>query len=475
MRRTASVQFRPAAMRAAAALCVAASLAAPPAARATMAEHAHRSQIAGVDVITYRSNVRDVVEIVGSLPAGDAMAEAGNFAVPTLTGMMLDRGTKTLDKFAIADRLGDVGAEISFGVDTQSLQIRARCLNKDLPLVLGLLAAELRSPALSAGEFAKAKQQFIGSLQDSLQNSAARAEEAFARAIFPDGHPNHPHSIEEFLAAAKSANLDQVKMFHAKYYGPKHLTLVLVGDVPVSLAEKEVAKDFAGWAGGQDYIRPDIRARAAGPRTIAVPLNEKPSTTVILGQATGLHYRDADSLALRVGTAILGQGFTGRLMGTVRDREGLTYHIGAAVTEDSIADGAWSLSASFAPTLLEKGLASTRKVVDKWWQDGVTGEELNSRKQGLVGGYLVGLSTSGGLAAAILAAVQRGYDVRWLDGYPEAIKALTLDEVNHAIHAHLEPSTMVLVEAGSVAAAGAATPGAGAPGVATPGVATPNR
>ena len=126
--------------------------------------------------------------------------------------------------------------------------------------------------------------------------------------------------------------------------------------------------------------------------------------SVILGQATGLRYRDPDSLPLRVGTAILGHGFTGRLMGTVRDREGLTYNIGAAVTEDSIADGAWDISASFAPSLLDKGLASTRRVLDAWWQDGVTDGELRARKQGLIGSYLVGLSTTGGVATAILTA-----------------------------------------------------------------------
>ena len=72
---------------------------------------------------------------------------AENIAIPTLTGMMLDRGTKALDKFAIAEQLDNVGAEISFAVGTQSLEIRAKCLNRDLPLVLGLLASELRTPA----------------------------------------------------------------------------------------------------------------------------------------------------------------------------------------------------------------------------------------------------------------------------------------------------------------------------------------
>jgi len=419
---------------------------------ANMADNSHRSQTAGVDLITYPTHVKQVVVILGSLPAGDAMAGSSNIAVPTLTGMMLDRGTKSLDKFAIAEQLDNVGAEISFGVGTQSVEIRAKCLRKNLPLVLGLLAAEMRSPALQAAEFAKAKQQFIGSLQESLQNTAGRAQEAFARAIFSDGHPNRPHSIAEYLAAAKTATLDDVRAFHAKYYGPAHLTLVLVGDVSPAETEAEIAKDFAGWTGGQDYLHPAAPAVSTGPREITVPLNDKPSVSVMLGQTTGLRYRDPGSLPLRVGTAILGRGFTGRLMGTVRDKEGLTYNIGAGMSDDSFTDGEWEISASFAPSLLNKGLASTRRVLDAWWQAGVTEAELSARKQGLVGSYFVGLSTTGGLAGAILNSVQRGYEVSWLDGYPEAIKALTRNEVNQAIRAHLNPGTMVLVEAGSVAA-----------------------
>src|ERR1700726_2335719 len=143
---------------------------------ATMADQAHRSKINGIDLITYHSNVKDVVVILGVLPAGDAMGEPGNIAIPTLSGMMLDRGTKALDKFAIAEQLDNVGAEIAFGVGMQTLEIHGKCLKKDLPLVLGLIAAELRTPALQQQEFAKAKQQFIGALQASAQNTEARAQ-----------------------------------------------------------------------------------------------------------------------------------------------------------------------------------------------------------------------------------------------------------------------------------------------------------
>ena len=55
------------------------------AAAANVADHSSRTQVAGIDVVTYRTDVKDVVVILGSLPAGDAMAGAGNAAVPSLT------------------------------------------------------------------------------------------------------------------------------------------------------------------------------------------------------------------------------------------------------------------------------------------------------------------------------------------------------------------------------------------------------
>ena len=283
-----------------------------------------------------------------------------------------------------------------------------------------------------------------------VQDSGALAAEAFGRAIFPEGHPNRPHTLQEYIAAAKSANLEELKAFQAKYYGPAHMTLVVAGDVNDADTQADVAKAFSGWSGGQDYLGAAKPAAPGAASRITVPLADKPSVNVLLGQASGLRYSDPDSLPLRIGTAILGRGFTGRLMSIVRDKEGLTYNIGASMGDDSIVDGVWEVSASFAPALLAKGVDSTRREVDKWWKDGVTDQELASRKQGVVGGYFVSLSTTLGLAETLVANAQRGFDPSWLDGYPRAVKAVTREQVNAAIKTHINPSAMVLVEAGSV-------------------------
>ena len=81
---------------------------------------------------------------------------------------------------------------------------------------------------------------------------------------------------------------------------------------------------------------------------------------------------------------------------------------------------------------------------------GVTATELGERKQNLVGTFEVSLSTTRGIAAALLAAIERGYDARWLDEYPQRIKALTLEQVNAAIKQYVDPTRLVVVEAGSV-------------------------
>jgi zinc protease len=428
-------------------------------AQADMAKHAEHTSAAGIDLVTYHTEVKDVIDIVGYLPAGEAMAGSGNAALPTLMGMMLERGTRTQDQFAIARQLEEVGAEITFNVGLQSLQIDAKCLAKDLPLVMRLLAAQLRDPAFLPGEFAKVKEQFTGMLQNSTRSTEARAREALGRALYPAGHPNRRATIEEMLAAVKSATLKDLQAFHAKYYGPAHMTIALVGDVSMSASAAEVAKDFAGWSGGEDFLR-TVSATAPAPPTdpILVPIPAKTSVSVLLGQRTLLRYRDPDALALRVGTAIAGRGFTGRLTTNVRDKQGLTYDIGAGLADDNLADGMWFMDASFAPALLERGIAAGRSTLQAWWQDGVTEKELAACKQGLIGGYYVGLSTNGGVGHAIVNALQRGYELTWLDEYPRAVQALTREQVNAAISRHLTPATMVLVEAGTFLPAAAAAP-----------------
>ena len=424
-------------------------------AHAQVAKNAVRETVGGIDLVVLKTGVREIVTIRGSIAAGDGLSPETNPALADLTGGMLDKGTATHDKYAIARLLGDAGASISFSTGPSSLNINARCLRKDLPLVIGLIAEQLRTPAFSPEEFAKFKKQFAGLYRRQLDEPDFRASDTFTRAIYPASHPNRQAPAPEILAGAEKATLDEVKAFHAKYYGPATLRLVLVGDVEPAAAKTEIAKVFAGWTGGERGPKP-APAKAGAidtPRDQNVFMPEKTSVSVIWGQPTGLRYGDTDTLALRVGTAALGSGFTGRLMANVRDKEGLTYGIGSYVSGDTFIDGDWRIEGSFAPALLEKGLESTKRVLTEWYTAGITEAELAQRKTSLAGTYKVTLSTTAGMAGTILNTLNRDLDLAFIDQYPARVGALTRDQVNGAIKKHLDPEKMILIKAGTVSGA----------------------
>jgi zinc protease len=283
-----------------------------------------------------------------------------------------------------------------------------------------------------------------------MESTDFRADQAFSETVFPVGHPNYVPPPKEFIAAVEAAKIEDVKAFHAAFYGPAEATLVAVGDIDIDALKTDVAKAFEGWTGGKP--RPEFAevSPAAERREQTIPMADKPNVTVMLGQTTGMKYSEPDALALRVGTAALGSGFTGRLMANVRDKEGLTYGIGAGLADDAFADGAWQITANFAPDLLEKGMASTKRELDAWHSQGVTAAELERVKSNLIGTFKVGLATTDGLSNALLNAIHRGYDVTWLDEYPKRIAGLSLQEVNGAIKKHLRPDKMTLIKAGDV-------------------------
>jgi zinc protease len=424
---------------------------------AQVAKNAIRQNVNGIDLVVMKTGVQEVVTIRGSLPAGDSRSPDTNSAIATLAGEMLDKGTTQHDKFAISQMLGDVGATINFSVGPSAVNINAKCLSKDVSMVIGLIAEQLRSPAFSEEEFGKLKKQLAGRTRRLLDDTDFRADDSFTRAVYPVGHPNRQPPVSEILAGSEKATLEEVKAFYKKYYGPTAMKLVLVGDLDPAAVQAEVKKVFAGWTGGEALQRAAKAGSVDAPRDQTVFMPEKTNVTVVWGQTTGLRYSDPDALALRVATATLGSGFSARLMANVRDKEGLTYGIGSYVSGDTFVDGDWRIQANFAPALLEKGLASTKRQLLLWYQEGVTDAELAQRKTQLAGSYKVGLSKTSGMAGTILTTLNRDLELSFIDEYPARVAALSTPQVNGAIKKYLNPDKMSLIKAGTVPGA---TPGA---------------
>lgn len=433
-------------------LLAAAAFALATTANAQFAQNVYQSDVGGIELYAYKTGVKDVVYLRGSMPAGDDKCPPNHAELATLVGGMLDRGTTKQDKLTIAAKLDAVGATIGFSVGTNAMEFTGRCLAKDVPLVVELIAEQLRYPAFLPEELDKLKKQSIGGLQRALESTQFRATDQFTRAAYPSSHPNHGASVEDRMASIEQATVEDLKRFHAEHYGPAHLTVVAAGDIDARQVESELQRAFSGWSGGTPHLlvtKADVPSDAKRDYTVFMP--DKTSVNVIIGQPTQLRYGEADYLALRVGASVLGgASFSGRLMKNTREKEGLTYGIYSNLHNDTFLDGDFQLTATFAPALLEKGIASAQRHLREWHENGVTPKELDDHKGGIVGAFKIGLATTEGIAQALLNSVNRGMGPTWLDEYPRRVNALSIEEVNSAIKNHLNPDEMILIKAGTV-------------------------
>lgn len=407
----------------------------------------------GLNLYSLRTGVKDVVTLRGSFLGGDIFSSA-NVIVPEMTTSMLDLGTGKRDKFEIGDALESVGAKVGFSCDTYRVHFSGRCLRKDVPLVIELLAEQLRTPAFNESDLSSVMRRRIAELRKSKEDTRTRAIEAFLQRLYPTGHPNHPRGIDRQIASLEKVTPDLLHSFHEESYGLGTVEVCVVGDVDHGVIEKEIQGGFNGWqrspltSEGIKIARANVFEESAS-EVITIP--DKTSADVVMGHGIGIDREHEDYYSAMMAYFILGGNFSARLMATVRDQEGLTYGLHAATGGvDEGNDGYWHIWAAFAPDLVDQGRESIDKQLLLWHRDGVTAEELASKKTTIGGLYQVGLDTTAGLATRILTTVERGKELSFMDEYPEIINALTLDHVNEAIRKYCDPDQIMTVIAGTL-------------------------
>lgn len=407
--------------------------------------------VGGIRVLSMKTGAKDIVSIRGCLMAGAVFSPADNRAVAHLTTAMLDQGTTKRDKFAIAADLEKIGAKISFTTDDETINISASCMRDDLDKVMAILAEELRYPLFDEASFEVVKKRLTTQYKDRLENTNLVAFETMRGRLFPPGHSNHQSSSEDMIKAIEAAKIEDIKAFHRAQYGPASMTLVAVGDVADGVFAKAVGSAFSGWSGGKKFQRPAKAAKVQSDgKPHVVTIKDKTSVSVVVGTPVGMQGTDKDFEALNVAVQIFGGGFYDRLMSTVRDQEGLTYGIYSWLDGEQYADGYWLIWAAFNPDLLEKGLASTQKQLDLWLTQGVSEKELSAKKTNMTGEFKVGLSTTSGMANAILSVTRQNLSLDYLDNYPKRIEAVTLDQVNRALRKYIQKDHIQTVVVGSV-------------------------
>ena len=409
-----------------------------------------RESVAGIDLITIDMPIEGVVSFVGSFAAGDALSPHEQPMLASLTAAMLDKGSSQKDRFATAELLDTLGADISFGAGSHSLSFSGRFLRTHAGAVLELLAEQLREPAFDPEVFETVRIRQQANLLQAVDNPDYRAAAQISRMLYPDGHPNRNEKLEVLLADLKAATVSDLQDFHREFYGPESMRLVFAGDIDFEQIKASVANAFEGWRGGVPYPADTPAQLKNTAEEERIHIADKTSVSVHYGLNTGLRRSDKDYLPFMLGNYILGGSFNSRLMSEIRKDRGLTYAIRSYHSGDIMTPGNWTLTASFSPNLLGQGLKATQDVLDSWHTKGVKQDEVEAAIKTLTGSYLVGLSTTDRVAMQIHSFLQRGMEPEYIDQYPLELKRISTREVNQAVNKYFDPAQARLVVAGSL-------------------------
>ncbi len=370
--------------------------------------------------------------------------------VQDVVASVLDKGTRARDQFEIAELLDNLGAQISFYSSGLRVGFRGKCLSKDIEAVMGLVAEQLRDPALEDVEIEKARTRLAASAQRSLESTADQASSALRRHIFPSDHPNYSMAPADVISFLESVDGDQARQFHDTHFGARTLNTVFVGDVDASALNKIVPALFRDWDVDerQEMFSSGHDEPTSGLSFVSMP--DKPNAHVSLGHGLDIRREDPRFVPLYLANYVLGGNFSARLMSRVRDELGLTYGIHSSIADVTPEyDGLWEVGVTLSTENLEAGIEATRSELRRFVEEGITEEELAEKKTTITGSFLVGLATTGGLARALLGNIERRLGAAYLDRFPEEVLSCTLDDANDAVRQLLRPEELHMAVAGA--------------------------
>lgn len=407
----------------------------------------------GVRVIVQENHSNATFALRGSLDAGAVVEPADKRGVAGLTAMMLTRGTEHHSALEFATELESVGAALEASADPLQANIAGRAEAKDFNRLVDLLAEMLRQPTFPTEALQRLKGLALAGLEQAKDDPSSLASRAFSRAIYPEGNPLRPLTLDEAARSIQGITREDLESFYRKQYGPDHMILVVAGDVRADQVRQALESRLGDWARNPSAAPiPSISVPlAAATKREVVQVPDKSETEILYGFAGGLKRSDPDFYATQVLNMVLGGGgaLNSRLGNVIRDQQGLAYGV-SSFFDANLYPGPFEVELGTNPANAEKAVCSLQQQVERVRQTGVTQRELDEAVAYLTGRFPLRLETNAGMAEILWLAEFYKLGPDYIDRYASYYRAVTLGQVNAAARKHLHPDRATLVISGTV-------------------------
>lgn len=392
----------------------------------------------GIVLLCRQVSTNPSVIISGYLPAGALFDPDEKLGLADFTASALMHGTFRRSHQEIFDLLESCGASLGFNSGVHTVGFHGRSLVEDLGLVLDLFAETLRTPSFPDVEVERLRAQMLTSLAIRAQDTADMASLAFDQLVYPQHPYGRPEDgYPETVQAIRQADLAN---FHRKHYGPRGLTLAVVGDIEPAAVAALVENVLGDWQNTEQPVPPQlppvVQITQAVRRDISIP--GKAQTDLLLGIA-GPVRRSPDFMPAAIGNDILGQfGMMGRIGESVREQAGLAYYAHSGLSS-GLGPGPWAVSAGVDPDNLERAIQLILKEIQRFAQEPVEAEELADSQASFIGRLPISLESNQGIAGALLNLERYELEPDYYYRYPDRVRAVSAQEILEVARRYWHP------------------------------------
>ncbi len=383
---------------------------------------------------------------------GTPKSSVGKNIVGQFTASMLDKGTNSMTRQEIQDKLDALKARVYFYGGKDRVSANIETTNENLPEIIDLVNEILRNPSFDDNEFEKLKEEELAWLEEQLSEPRAVANNLFQKLLnpYPETDARYVMSFEEEIKAIKALTLDEVKEFYSKNYGASEATVSIVGDFDKEIIESKVKEYFDTWNNPGKYTRIANPYMKVSPADKEINTPDKANAMFYAGMKVPVNDSHEDYAAMVIGNYMLGGGFlNSRLASRIRQKEGLSYGVGSWFWGSSLDDGgSFGGYAIYAPENRDKVQAAFKEEILKVKNEGFTQEELDAARSGWIQSQQVNRAQDRSLVYNLGNNLRLDRSLQWSKELEEKISNLSIEDVNKVMTKYMDPERMVYVKAG---------------------------
>lgn len=379
------------------------------------------------------------------VPAGSLYEPADLPGLASLTGELLDEGTRQRDATGIAAAVEGLGGRLSTGADWDVGYASMMLLAHHREPGLDLLAEIATEATFPSDEVERLRRETLTRLIQRRDRPSSLADERLSRALYGDGPYGLPRQgTESSLGRCDRERI--LELYHQSYH-LSEATLVAVGDLDLDalIRQTEALLDRRG-----DALPPRPRKVTPPPRTgITVHLVDRPGaaqTELRVGHV-GVERTHPDYVALVVTNVILGGKFTSRINLSLRERHGYTYGATSRFRA-RLGPGPFLVSTAVATDVAGPATREILHEMRRMREEEPSAEELDDTKSYIGGVFAYTLQSIGGLAQRLETIATYGLDDDYYETYPERVRAVTRRDVATVARRHLHPDRAAVVAVG---------------------------